>query len=132
MNFKLSFATSFAAIAALALTACATSTTPTDETQPTADTSDELRASKCAGMLPHICEVCPDGKSQCAHWTVKNNRCSIEVCAAPTTCVQHVLCTTGSQFDHTACKCVPKVCIQNVLCASTGHFDHATCKCVPN
>ena len=121
-----------ACLASLSLAACAANTDPASETQPTGDTAEEITAVTCTGVLPHICELCSDGKPACAHWTVKNKKCAIVICPASSSCVQSVLCATNSHFDHSLCKCVPNSCIQNVLCASTGHFDPTTCECVPN
>ena len=118
-------------VAVIALAACTASTDPTSESPPDS-TSSEISVAKCKGMLPHICEVCGDGTSACAHWAVKNKKCAVEICATASTCVQHVICATNNHFDHTVCKCVPNMCIENVLCAMSAHFDHTTCGCVPN
>lgn len=95
-----------AVLATMTLAACAATTDPASEDPATGEATSDISVAKCKGVLPHVCEVCGDGKSACAHWAVKNKKCAIEICAAPSTCVQHVFCTTNSHFDHTACKCV--------------------------
>jgi hypothetical protein len=96
-----------ACLAGLSLAACAASTDPSSDPQPTGDTAEEITVAKCKGVLPHICEVCADGKSECAHWTVKNKKCAVAICSAPSSCVQNLICATNSHFDHSVCKCVP-------------------------
>src|SRR5580704_5184186 len=34
----------------------------------------------CKGPLPDVCEVCKDGKSECAHWVDVHGKCEVEIC----------------------------------------------------
>jgi hypothetical protein len=34
----------------------------------------------CRGILPHICRVCSDGKTACAHFVCKAGQCLTEIC----------------------------------------------------
>ena len=45
-----------------------------------ADGDKCVKASDCRGFLPHICEVCADGKSACAHWACVHNACQTQTC----------------------------------------------------
>jgi hypothetical protein len=37
-------------------------------------------AGDCKGILPQICEMCPDGKEQCAHFACAGGRCETQIC----------------------------------------------------
>ena len=37
-------------------------------------------AGDCKGILPQICQVCSDGKMQCAHFVCNSGRCETQVC----------------------------------------------------
>ncbi len=37
-------------------------------------------ATDCRNPLPHLCKVCPDGKSVCAHYVCKAGQCAVETC----------------------------------------------------
>jgi hypothetical protein len=70
-----------ATLAAFSLVACAASTDAAEQDpQSTEDTSQDLSASSCRGILPHTCEVCSNGKTACAHWVMKNKKCTVQVC----------------------------------------------------
>jgi len=40
---------------------------------------------ECTGGLPDICEICADGKSECAHWGIEDGKCVVEICPGPST-----------------------------------------------
>jgi hypothetical protein len=55
-------------------------------------------AKRCKGALPMLCELCSDGSSACAHWTVVHGKCEVETCpTAPA--------PTCPGLEH-ACTCV--------------------------
>jgi hypothetical protein len=38
------------------------------------------KATDCRGMLPHLCQKCPDGRQDCAHWACNKGTCEQEIC----------------------------------------------------
>ncbi|HZX97210.1 MAG TPA: hypothetical protein VFE90_22025 [Myxococcales bacterium] len=67
-------------IALLILTLClACSHAP--EAQPTDPDAEKCAtATDCKGMLPHLCRVCADGGSECAHWACISRTCTAVTC----------------------------------------------------
>jgi hypothetical protein len=47
---------------------------------------------ECTGGLPDICEICPDGKSECAHWVVEHGKCEVQICAPVATTPPEPVC----------------------------------------
>jgi hypothetical protein len=47
-----------------------------------ASTPQCTKASDCRGMLPHLCQKCANGKSDCAHWSCNKGTCEQEICPA--------------------------------------------------
>lgn len=45
-----------------------------------ADEQSCRTAAECRGFLPHICEVCSNGESACAHWACVSHKCTMEIC----------------------------------------------------
>jgi hypothetical protein len=95
---KSSFILSGTALALVSLSvACGGSVDPTGQTESTlgSTTSGDDGVSStpkrpstaliCKGGLPDICEVCADGKSECAHWVVVHGKCEVEICGDPST-----------------------------------------------
>jgi len=39
-------------------------------------------ADDCQGVLPDLCEVCPNGGDGCAHWECVKHQCEIRFCPA--------------------------------------------------
>ena len=37
-------------------------------------------ASDCTGILPMICEICPNGKQECAHFECAAHKCEVVTC----------------------------------------------------
>ena len=38
------------------------------------------KAADCTGPLPDICEICSNGKSECAHHACESGVCVMEIC----------------------------------------------------
>jgi hypothetical protein len=47
-----------------------------------ASTPQCTKATDCRGMLPHLCQKCSNGKSDCAHWSCNKGTCEQEICPA--------------------------------------------------
>jgi hypothetical protein len=60
----------------------AVSTSSGDHTDPSSTVSS---VPECKGALPDICEICPDGKSECAHFVIVDGKCEIQICPSPST-----------------------------------------------
>ncbi len=78
----------FAAVGSLVLfAACSSTPTSNGANDPTASTSAADTActssKECSGPLPQICETCPDGKTECAHWDCEEHECKIAICDEP-------------------------------------------------
>ena len=62
---------------------CSSGDDPAPAVDESSSEQDIKSSTQCKGLLPHNCQVCSDGTTACAHWTVTNKKCAIEVCAAP-------------------------------------------------
>ena len=62
---------------------CSGSDDPTPTTEGRSTEQDITTSNQCKGFLPQNCQVCSDGKTACAHWTVSDKKCVVETCAAP-------------------------------------------------
>jgi len=126
----------------LASAACsgAAGTEGTAEETAGAVTSVPIKATSaavpCEGALPDVCELCADGKEECAHWVREDGKCEVQICppatatppitvtSPPSTAPGHPICDPdgrspgeGCHWDEIACKW---------LCATTASTGTAT------
>jgi hypothetical protein len=89
----------------LGLVACSGSVDSSSQSASTEGLSTKAPTSPvstaiCKGALPDVCEICADGKSECAHWVIEEGKCEVQICP-PVSVTPPPLACTGP---------LPKIC----------------------
>jgi len=90
----------------------------------------------CNFPLPDICEVCPSGETECAHYAIQNGQCVTEICPpeSPPPPPTPMGCTQGASCPlNSGCGGGPTAlgaCTTSCLCDPTGHLQ-CTTTCPP-
>ena len=62
----------------LLVVACLLGCSHAPEPQPASDDADKcVTAADCHGMLPHLCQACADGGTECSRWACESGVCMV-------------------------------------------------------